>query len=139
MPRDGELSDENREARLSGSIPGRGPAGAAAFVAGVRAATGDAPAPSPALAALFAGGISTDKGDLPATAASNVHGPARQVSGLPKWRKLSMHIKGYIAGLGIAAKVAMGAGIAAAATTGAGAAGVLPAPVQHAMAATVDA
>jgi hypothetical protein len=50
-----------------------------------------------------------------------------------------MHIKGYIAGLGIAAKVAMGAGIAAAATTGAGAAGVLPAPVQHAMAATVDA
>lgn len=50
-----------------------------------------------------------------------------------------MHIKGYVAGLGIAAKVAMGAGIAAAATTGAGAAGVLPAPVQHAMAAAVEA
>jgi hypothetical protein len=32
-------------------------------------------------------GFSTDKGDLPATAASNVPGPARQVAGLPKWRK----------------------------------------------------
>jgi hypothetical protein len=140
MPRYDELSDETVEALLSGSIPDGDLAGTAAFVAGVKAATGDGPAPSPALAALFAaGGISTDKGDLPATAASNVHGPAPQVSGLPKWRKLSMHIKRYVAGLGIAAKVAMGAGIAAAATTGAGAAGVLPPPVQHAMAAAVDA
>jgi hypothetical protein len=37
-----------------------------------------------------------------------------------------------VAGLGLAAKVMLGAGVAAAATTGAGAAGVLPTPVQHA-------
>jgi hypothetical protein len=140
MPRYDELSDETVEALLSGLIPDGDLAGSAAFVAGVKAAAGDAPAPSPTLAALLAaGGICTDKGDLPATAASNVHGPAPQVSGLPKWRNLSMHIKRYVAGLGLAAKVAMGAGIAAAATTGAGAAGVLPAPVQHAMATAVDA
>ena len=46
--------------------------------------------------------------------------------------------KGFLAGLGIAGKVALGASLAAAATTGAGAAGVLPKPLQHAVATTVS-
>ena len=50
-----------------------------------------------------------------------------------------MKIKGLVAGLGIAGKVALGASLAAAATTGAGAAGILPGPVQHVVASTVDA
>lgn len=136
---DDSWSDDAVEALLSGASPDGDLAGIAAFVAGVRAAAGPAPVPSATLARFLATGISTDKGDLPATAASKVHGPARQVSGPPKWRRLTMKIKGYVAGLGVAAKVALGAGIAAAATTGAGAAGVLPPPVQHAVAATVDA
>ncbi len=60
-----------------------------------------------------------------------------------------MKIQGFVAGLGIAGKLALGAGVAgaatpgaragggAAATTGAGAAGVLPGPVQHAFAKAV--
>ncbi len=50
-----------------------------------------------------------------------------------------MKIKGFLAGLGIAGKLALGVGVAAAATTGAGAAGVLPEPVQHAVSKAVGA
>jgi len=50
-----------------------------------------------------------------------------------------MKIQGFLAGLGVVGKVALGVGVAAAATTGAGAAGVLPGPVQHAVAKAVDA
>jgi hypothetical protein len=57
---------------------------------------------------------------------------------MPKWRKVSMKIKGFIAGLGVAGKIALGAGVACAATTGAGAAGVLPGPVQHAFSEAVS-
>jgi hypothetical protein len=52
------------------------------------------PAPSPALAAFMAAGevpagsaTPTEKGDPSVTAASNVHGPAPQVAGLPKRRR----------------------------------------------------
>ena len=53
-----------------------------------------APAPSPMLAEVLARGFfPDDKGDLPVTAASNVHGPRLQASGLPngerKWLSLS--------------------------------------------------
>ncbi len=99
-----------------------------AFVTGVRTAVTGLPAPSPAMAAVLAAGFSTDNGDLPATAASNVDGPAEQASGLPKWRTITMKIRGFIAGLGIAGKIALGVSVAAAAAAGAGAAGVLPAP-----------
>lgn len=43
-----------------------------------------------------------------------------------------------LAGLGIAAKAALGVGVAAAAVTTAGATGVLPPPAQHAVASVVD-
>ncbi|HVL28243.1 MAG TPA: hypothetical protein VM390_08845 [Acidimicrobiales bacterium] len=98
----------------------------------------------PALAMLVARGFSSEKGDLPATAASNVTGPAPQAAGLPKWRKKKMLISELLAGLvtklaglGMAAKAGMGVTLAAASTTAAGAAGVLPAPAQHAVATVV--
>lgn len=102
------------------------------------AASGPAPVPSRLLATMLATGLSTENGDLPARAASNVTGPATQAAGLPKRRK-RMPIPQFIAGLSLFGKVALGVGVAAAATGGAGAAGVLPGPVQHAVASSVDA
>ena len=139
MPRHQPFDDDAIEAILAGATRGEGLDDLSAFVTDVRMSAEAVPTPSPALTAALAAGISTEKGDRPATAASNVHGPARRVSGLPKWRALRMKIKGLLAGLGVAGKVALGAGLAAAATTGAGAAGVLPGPVQHAVATTVGA
>jgi len=102
------------------------------------------PVVRPALVMFLANGISTEKGELPATAASNVTGPAPQAAGLPKWRKKKMLISELLAGLatklgglGMAAKAGMGLTLAAASTTAAGAAGVLPAPAQHAVATVV--
>jgi hypothetical protein len=120
MPSTGPFDDDAIDALLAGSAHG-GDA-MAAFVEDLRAAAVAVPTPSPALAAaIAAGGIST-------------HQPRDA-----KWRKLEMKIKGLLAGLGVAGKVALGVGVAAAATTGAGAAGVLPDPVQHAMSRAVDA
>jgi hypothetical protein len=42
-----------------------------------------------------------------------------------------MKIQGYLAGLGVAGKIALGIGVAAAATTGAAATGVIPVPGVH--------
>ena len=139
MPRHQPFDDDAIEALLAGTTRDAGLADLASFVADVRSSAEAFPIPSPALAAALASGLSIDKGDLPATAASNVHGPAPQVAGLPKWRRLRMKIQGFLAGLGVAGKVALGASLAAAATTGAGAAGVLPGPVQHVVASTVSA
>ncbi|MEA2718007.1 MAG: hypothetical protein QOI99_2324 [Actinomycetota bacterium] len=70
------------------------------FVLDVRfAVSGPAPEPSPELARALAAGFSTDNGDLLATAASNVHGPAPQVAGLPKWRKDPHMSTGFLAAL----------------------------------------
>ena len=138
MPRNQPFDDDAIDAILSGS--GReGYADVADFVSDVRMSAEAIPTPSPTLAAALATGFSTDKAAAAITPARNVHGPARQVSELPKWRTLRMKIKGLVAGLGIAGKVALGASLAAAATTGAGAAGILPGPVQHVVASTVDA
>lgn len=138
MPRNAVLDERSIEAILAGEAGATHPE-LSAFVAEMRSASvGPVPAPSPALSALFSHGVSTEKGDLPATAASNVPGPARQAAGLPKWRKYTMAVKQFVAGLSIAGKLAMGVGVAAAATTGAGTAGVLPAPVQHEFAKAVE-
>jgi hypothetical protein len=120
MPAPGSFDDDAIDALLAGSARDGNPM--TAFVEDLRAAAVAVPSPSPALAAaIAAGGIST-------------HQPRDA-----KWRKLEMKIKGLLAGLGVAGKVALGVGVAAAATTGAGAAGVLPDPVQHAMSKAVDA
>jgi hypothetical protein len=120
MPHGPSFDDGAIDAILGGDSPGDDLAAVTSFVGDVRSAAGAVPTPSPALAAALASGIS------PTDAAPE-----------PKWRKLKMKIQGFLAGLGIAGKLALGAGVAAAATTGAGAAGVLPGPVQHAFAKAV--
>ncbi len=121
MPRP-DFFDDAIDALLAGPPSAGESAALSAFVEEVRAAAGAAPTPSPVLAAaIAAGGIST-------------HQPP-----VAKWRKLRMKLKGFLAGLGIAGKLALGAGVAAAATTGAGAAGVLPGSVQHAVSEAVGA
>jgi hypothetical protein len=116
------------------------------------ASRGPAPVPSPQLTSLFEGGalrsgLSNDKGDLLVTAASNVHGPAPQVAGLPNWRKetpmplafLSALIS-KITGMGTAAKAAIAMTTAFATMTVAGAAaGVLPGPVQGTVGGAINA
>jgi hypothetical protein len=122
MPRQDPFDDGAVDALLGGNASGGDAAALTSFVEDVRAAAGAVPTPSPALAAaLAAGGISIN--DDPPVA---------------MWRKLQMKIQAFLAGLGVAGKVALGAGVAAAATTGAAAAGVLPEPVQHAVASAVN-
>lgn len=123
MPRPDPFDDDAIDALLAGSP--RAEDGVAAFVDDVRAAARAVPTPSPLLAtAIAAGGISTPQR------------PVSQTPG-PMWRKYRMKIQGFVAGLGVAGKLALGIGVAAAATTGAGAAGVLPGSVQHAVAQAV--
>jgi hypothetical protein len=126
MPEHRPVDDGAIEAALAGSTRGPDLDALSSFVSGVRSVVEAVPTPSAPMAAVLAAGLSTVNGDLSATAASNVNGPASQEAGLPKWRKAYMKIQGFIAGLGVAGKVALGVGVAAAATTGAGAAGVLP-------------
>jgi hypothetical protein len=136
--------DDAVEAVLRGEVPPTRPdlASLAEVVAGLRATTsGTPPQPSAALANLLDHGLvvpdlSIDKGDLPATAASNASTPARQVFGPPKWRKKM--IAEWIAGLGLAAKLGLGATVAAASVTGIGAAGALPGPTQGAFQSVVN-
>lgn len=138
MPRNAVLDERSIEAILAGDPDASHP-DLSAFVADMRrVSAGPVPAPSAALSDLFLHGFSTEKGDLPATAASNVTGPAQQAAGLPKWRKCTMAVKQFIAGLSIAGKLMMGVGVAAAATTGAGSVGALPDTVQHEFARAVD-
>jgi hypothetical protein len=138
MPRSRPLDDVTVDALLAGYTRGEDIAALSSFIADARIAAETVPTPSPALQAALTAGLSTEQGDLPVTAASNVHGPAQQVAGLPKWRTAKMKIKGLVAGLGLAGKVALGSSVAFAATTGAGAAGVLPGPMQEAMSSAVD-
>ena len=92
-----------------------------------QASSEPAPVVHPALARLLAEGFSTSGGDQPV------------VPAVPAPTQSRARLAGRLAGLGLAAKVALGVGVAAASTTAAGAAGVLPAPAQHAVATVVDA
>jgi hypothetical protein len=83
--------------------------------------TGPAPEPNAALASLLQGQPD----------------PGRPRPSTPRRKKHMITSK--LAGLGIAAKAALGLGVAAAAVTTAGATGVLPPPAQHAVASVVDA
>jgi hypothetical protein len=138
MPRSRPLDDVTVDALLAGETRGDEIAALSSFIVDVRTAVETVPTPSPALQAALAAGFSTEQGDLPVTAASNVHGPAQQVAGLPKWRTAKMKIQGALAGLGLAGKLALGSSVAFAAMTGAAAAGVLPGPMQEAISDAVD-
>jgi hypothetical protein len=115
MPRNEPFDDGAADALLAGHHRDGENAGLSAFVEDVRAAAEAVPSPSPALAAALAAGRISITDDQP----------------LVPWRKLRMKIQGFLAGLSVAGKLALGAGVAAAATTGAGAAGMLPGPVQE--------
>ena len=95
------------------------------FVVGLRRlATDPEPVPSPALAAVLTHGapaVEQPLDELAARRRSKLMAPIRTV-----------------AGLSLAAKVALGVGVAAAATTGAAAANVLPGPVQDGVAEVVS-
>ena len=106
----------------------------AAFAEEVRfAVSGPAPEPSPELAAVFVSGFAAEKGDRSATAGSNVHGSAEQVAGVPSWRRGRIMSKrrflsgaaARLAGLGVAAKVALGVSVAAASVATVGAGGMI--------------
>ena len=102
------------------------------------AASGHSPPATGELGRILAVGLNIDKGDLSVRAASKVAGPQREVSALPKWRRLVMATSTFVAGLfaklGVASavtKTALIAAVTAGAVTAAGAAGALPAPVQN--------
>jgi hypothetical protein len=122
MPRPGPLDDDAIDALLAGRARGDAGDGLASFIEELRAAVGAVPTPSPVLAAaIAAGGIATFQPPV------------------AKWRMLRTRIQGFLAGTGVAAKVALGAGVAAAAITGAAAVGVLPGPIQHAVSEAIGA
>jgi len=123
MPHHDPYDDDAIDGFLTGSSREGAGAALSSFVDDVRVASEAVPPPSPALAAaIAAGGIGSEV-----------------IPTIAPWRKLNMKIKGFLAGLSVAGKVALGVGVAAAATTGAGAAGVLPGPVQHAFAKATEA
>src|SRR5205085_10501200 len=94
------------------------------FLAELRSwGTDEAPVPTAALASLLA--------------ADNPIDPVAPVPSGPARRKNMLVAK--LAGLGVAAKLALGVGVAAAAVTTAGATGVLPGPAQHGIAVAVNA
>jgi hypothetical protein len=106
------------------------------FARQVRAVgAGPAPRPSPQLAALLEGRTTPDLGtdDAAHLLMATGHGDA---SGRPG-RGRAAGLTARVAGLGLVAKIGLGASIAAASVTGAGAAGVLPAAandtVRHAI------
>ncbi len=95
------------------------------FLAELRSwGTGEAPTPSASLATLL---------DAEHVA------PAAPVHPVPQPIRRKRMLVTKLAGLGLAAKVALGAGVAAAAVTTAGAGGVLPGPAQHGVAVAIIA
>jgi hypothetical protein len=142
------IDDATVEALLTGRRAAPAEPQLTALTAALRDAGTRPPQPSPRLAAMLATGVFTENGDLPATAASNVHAPAsaRQVAGLPKWRRRKMAFEGVFgtllakfAALGFAAKAAAVTTVAVASVGAVGAAGELPAPLQHPFDRTVHA
>lgn len=105
-----------------------------------------APVVRPALAALLAEGsaaTSTTRVDgVAAAAAVAAVAPVVALAPAAAWAaspRKHRRLGAKLAGLGLAAKVALGVAVAAASTTVAGAAGVLPGPAQHAVATVVGA
>jgi hypothetical protein len=138
------IPDAAAEALLAGRVPADGEdlAPLAELIGEVRTlGDGPMPAPSAALAAVLSDGLApaelarTDNGDRSAMAGSNAHGPAaRQVAGLPKWRRTPAMLStlfAWIAGLSTAGKAAVALTTASALAAG-GAAVDLPQAVSDA-------
>lgn len=130
-------SDEDLERLLSGMAPaGDGLDDLATVVRDVR--TAFMVVPNQALEDRVAvARLTIDKGDPAVRPASNAHGPARQVSGLPKWRRRRPVLASLFASLGM--KITTGVAVAAtAATGGLAATGNLPDAAQSAVANVVE-
>lgn len=117
-----------------------------AFVAEMRtSATMPPPAPSAALAAVLTAGLTAiDLADVAAATPTSAARPVRRIAGLVHSRRQAVSDFGSRRALrmgaaGVAAKIAFGCSVAAASVTAAGAAGVLPDPIQHAVAGVVRA
>ena len=122
MPLTALLDDRAIDALIDGEPVAAWAEPLAVFAARVRAAgEGRPPRPSPALARLLAGGLAPD-GAAPATEPLLVAVPVQR--GAPASRRRL--VASRVAGIGLVAKVAIGATAAAAGVIGAGAAGILP-------------
>ncbi len=147
MPAPDDFDERAIEAFLAGRRVTAAEVGPlAAFADDLRSAvSGPPPAPGPELARLLREGFSIDHGELPATAGIATR-PSPEPAGPSTTRRRNMTISellaaltAKLAGLGLAAKAALGLGVATASVTAAGAAGVLPDPVQQAVATVVNA
>ena len=105
-----------------------------------RASLKPAPVVRPALALLLKEGFTPAGGANPlATSPAPAVVPPAPRPPRAVLRPVSRGAFGRVAGLGLLAKAGLGFGLVAASTTAAGAAGVLPAPAQHAVAKVVGA
>lgn len=130
------LSDQDLDRLLAGKAPSGGDEVDQALAALTRELrTGVRPVPaslerSVVAAAVEASRLTVDKGNPVARPASKAHGPDRQASGLPKWRRRTVFSSLFAS---LTAKIAGVAIAAAAATGGLAATGTLPAPAQQAV------
>jgi hypothetical protein len=131
MPTTPFLDDRAIEAIIAGDDVAAELQPLATFASGVRA-EGDrhAPRPSPALAQLIATGGGPASSDVDADAHAGTSDP------LSSRRKLAL---AKVAGLGLVAKLTLGAGAAAASVVGGGAAGVLPGKANHVVRNAIEA
>lgn len=143
MTADDRLDDRAAGMLLSGRVPpGREElAGVAEFVMALRSAVPETVRPSPELEVLLSEGLSPEPTDAPTTAGAAVPGrPAAPVADRARRMRRALQLGvAKLASLGIVAKVGVASAAVAAGTVGAGAAGVLPGPVQEAVADGVAA
>jgi len=131
------ISDQDIDRLLAGTAPDGGAAIDAVLARFIREAGAAFATPLPPeteqgflAAAIEASRLAIDKGEPAAKPASKAHGPGRQASGLPKWRRRAV-LSSLFASL--SAKIAGVAIAAVAATGGLAAAGALPGPAQQAV------
>jgi hypothetical protein len=127
------LDDDAIEALLAGAVD-PDPVLASLIADARLAGRGPEPVPSPALARLFEAGAALEADPM----SDKMHDRRgtkwsdHEHRG-SEWRSPMRKVTQLVGGLSFAGKLLLGVGVCAAATGGAGAAGVLPAPVQHAI------
>jgi hypothetical protein len=136
------ISDQEIDRLLAGTAPAGGAAVDPVLARFVREAGAAYHAPLPQeaahrflAAAIEASRLTIDKGDPAARPASKAHGPGRQASGLPNWRRRTVFSTLFAS---LTAKIAGVAVAAVAATGGLAAAGALPSPAQQAVASAAS-
>lgn len=137
----GQLSDRELDTLLSGRVPpGRGDlADMADFVMAMESAVPETVRPSRELETLLAEGLSPEPADTAAGAGVQGRETSPVGTRTRRMRRALQLVAAKLATLGMAAKVGVAGATVAAGTVGAGAAGVLPAPVQDAVADAVAA